>query len=102
MNHPNTLCHKMMSEAAATDDPSSPSSAASLGVLVDNALCLPGRNYKDFVALEFFVVVTAAAFAWACIFFALDMVREVSDSTSTRSGVCDRADRAEHSLLRNE
>lgn len=33
-----------------------------------------GRNYKDFVALEFFVVVTAAAFAWACIFFALDMV----------------------------
>ena len=97
MNHPNTLCHKMMSEAAATDDSSSPSSAASLSVLVDNALCLPGRNYKDFVALEFFVVVTAAAFAWACIFFALDMVREVS--VSVYSEVYNCAYRAEHPLL---
>ena len=74
MNHPNTLCHNMLHRAAeaATNDPSS--ATASLAVLVDNALCLPGRNYKDFVALEFFVVITATTFAWSCLIFALDMV----------------------------
>jgi hypothetical protein len=36
---------------------------------------LPGRNYKDFVALEFFVVITAAAFTWSILFLFLDMAR---------------------------
>ena len=37
-------------------------------------LTLFRRNYKDFIALEFLVVMTAAAFAWSVIFFFLDMV----------------------------
>jgi hypothetical protein len=41
MNHPNTLCKNMMN--AATDAPTATSAAAALSVLVDNALCLPGR-----------------------------------------------------------
>lgn len=73
MSHPDAMC-RQMSPAVATDDPNAPAGGP-LGVLVENALCLPGRDFTDFVALEFFVVVTAAAFAWACLFFILDMVR---------------------------
>ena len=71
MNHPDAMCVSMTQRAETAD---AGSSEASLARLVDDALCLPGRNYKDFVSLEFLVVVTAAAFAWACLFFALDMV----------------------------
>jgi hypothetical protein len=51
MNHPAAMC-----EAMIADTDSLPASTVSaLSALVDNAICLPGRNYKNFQSLEFLV-----------------------------------------------
>tara|TARA_B110000483_G_C17671473_1_gene342010 strand:+ start:240 stop:509 length:270 start_codon:yes stop_codon:yes gene_type:complete len=51
MNHPAAMCEAMIAET----DSLPASTVASLSALVDNAICLPGRNYKNFQSLEFLV-----------------------------------------------
>ena len=64
MNHPAGAC-----DAAIADAETSPASTvASLSRLVDDALCLPSRNYRNFVSLEFLAVVAAALFVWSTLF----------------------------------
>ena len=70
MNHPAAMC-----EAMIADTDSLPASTVSaLSALVDNAICLPGRNYKNFQSLEFLVVVTAATFVWSILFLLGDLM----------------------------
>lgn len=51
MNHPAAMCEAMIADT----DSLPASTVASLSALVDNAICLPGRNYKNFQSLEFLV-----------------------------------------------
>jgi len=70
MNHPAGAC-----DAAIADAQTLPASTvASLSRLVDDALCLPSRNYQNFVSLEFLAVVAAALFVWSTVFLLGDLV----------------------------
>ena len=70
MRHPAALCRGDAAAAAGADaaDPNA------LAALVNRAVCFPSRRFEDFVALEFLVVATAAAFAWGALFFFGDLL----------------------------
>tara|TARA_B110000977_G_scaffold197790_1_gene281191 strand:+ start:13511 stop:14647 length:1137 start_codon:yes stop_codon:yes gene_type:complete len=75
MTHPKTCVF----EGTDTNDSNVPSSSPSvptdlLEQLINNAMCLPGRTYKQFSSLEFLVVIHAAAFFWALCFFFGDLL----------------------------
>ncbi|ACO66653.1 predicted protein [Micromonas commoda] len=70
MNHPAGAC-----DAAIADAETLPASTvAALSRLVDDALCLPSRNYRNFVSLEFLAVVSAALFVWSTVFLLGDLL----------------------------
>jgi len=69
MRHPAALCRG--DAAAAGADAADPDA---LAALVNRAVCFPSRRFEDFVALEFLVVATAAAFAWGALFFFGDLL----------------------------
>ena len=69
MSHPKTCVFENADNG--TDNTSSNSTstvpADLLEQLVNNAMCLPGRTYKQFSSLEFLVVINACAFFWVRI-----------------------------------
>lgn len=92
MSHPKTCVFENADNG--TDNTSSNSTstvpADLLEQLVNNAMCLPGRTYKQFSSLEFLVVINACAFFWALCYFFGDLLclgkvrlgREVSGTSA--------------------